>query len=68
MICPTCRSESIERMLRDTLLSAHTEGLRCSSSPVVAYHCASGHVFLIVDEGFRWEEATLVADQALTPM
>jgi hypothetical protein len=54
-ICPTCRSE-----VRD--------GLRCSSSAVVAYHSNSGHVFLIVDEGFRWEEAAVAADQALNLM
>lgn len=55
-ICPTCHSETIERILSDVLLSAHIRGLRCSSSGVVAYHCGVGHVFLVVDEDFRWSE------------
>jgi len=43
-------------ILRDTLLSAHLDGLECRSSGVVAYHCDAGHVFLLTSEDFRWNE------------
>lgn len=58
-LCPICRSATIEQILHETLLSAHRDGLRCSSSGVFAYHCNSGHVFLIVNDAFRWEEAVI---------
>ena len=55
-VCPICCSGSVERILRDTLLSAHIDGFSCRSTGAVAYHCSSGHVFLVVDEDFAWKE------------
>jgi hypothetical protein len=65
-ICPTCQSESIEQMMRDISLSAYRDSLKCGSSRVIAYHCDSGHVFLMINEGFRWEEAAPEANSVLT--
>lgn len=55
--CPFCCSTSVERILRNTLLTAHVEGFACHSTGVIAYHCSSGHVFLVVDEDFMWKES-----------
>jgi hypothetical protein len=55
-LCPICGTQSVERILRDTLLSAHIQGLACPSAGAMAYHCGEGHVFLIVGETFRWKE------------
>ena len=53
--CPICESNSIKRMLSDVLLSAHFPNAKCPSSGVVAYHCAAGHVFLLLNENFHWK-------------
>lgn len=55
--CPVCCSRFVERILRDSLLSAHIDGFACRSTGAVAYHCSAGHVFLLVDENFMWKEA-----------
>jgi hypothetical protein len=43
-------------MLRDALLFAHIDGLLCSSTGVIVYHCDAGHVFMIVEDDSRWNE------------
>lgn len=55
-ICPICRSASVEQMLRDALLFAHIDGLLCTSTEVIVYHCDSGHVFMIVEDDSGWNE------------
>lgn len=54
--CPVCCSNSIGLILRDAFLTAHIGGLSHPSSGAVAYHCDSGHVFLVVTEDFGWKE------------
>ena len=56
-VCPICCTDSIERMLRDTLLSAYVDGITYPSSGAVAYHCKEGHVFLLISDRFKWGEA-----------
>jgi|HubBroStandDraft_6_1064221.scaffolds.fasta_scaffold1655951_1 hypothetical protein len=55
-VCPICRTDSIERMLSDVLLSAHIDGLTHPSSGATAYHCKKGHVFLLITRRFQWGE------------
>jgi hypothetical protein len=54
--CPVCCSTSIERMMKDTLLSAKPDGLAPHMLEVVAYQCDNAHVFLLVAEGFWWKQ------------
>ena len=56
-VCPICCTESIEPMLRDTLLAAYVDGITYPSSGAVAYHCKEGHVFLLIGDRFKWGEA-----------
>jgi len=54
--CPICCGNSIRPILRDVLLSAYLDGSASHSPGASAYRCIEGHVFLVLDEGFRWEE------------
>jgi hypothetical protein len=54
--CPVCGSGSIHLTLRDLLLSAHVDGLTCRSSGAFAYHCDTGHIFLLLSEDFRSQQ------------
>ena len=53
-LCPLCGSNLITQILCDTLLSAHFRGMQCPSEGVVAYHCESSHVFLVLRNDFSW--------------
>jgi len=52
--CPVCCSNSVERVMDDTLLSARPDGLAPHVFGVTAYQCDNGHVFLLPTESFRW--------------
>jgi hypothetical protein len=56
-LCPVCGSDSLELIQRDVLIAAYAVGLKCPSVGALAYHCHRGHVFLLLGEEFRWEEA-----------
>lgn len=53
-MCPLCGSEAVSRILCDTLLNAHFQGIHCPSEGVAAYHCGRSHVFLTLRDDFRW--------------
>ena len=54
--CPICGSNSVTRMMNDTLLSAKPDGLAPHMLEVVAYQCDAAHVFLLVNDGFWWRQ------------
>ena len=55
-LCPICGIDLIQKITWDTLLSDYSAGLTSNASAAVAYHCATGHVFLIVAEDLRRKE------------
>ena len=57
--CPICRSASITRILRDIMISARVSDLVSHSSGALAYRCDTGHIFLVIDDAFRWGETQL---------
>ena len=58
-VCPICCATSVEQTLRDTLLSAHVDGVAYPSSGAIAYRCKGGHLFLLISDRFKWAEPTL---------
>jgi hypothetical protein len=55
-LCPICGTDLIQKITRDTLLSDYFTSLVSYPEAAVAYHCVTGHVFLIVAEDFRNKE------------
>lgn len=56
-LCPICGTDLIQKITWDTLVSDYSAGLTSSSAAAVAYHCATGHVFLIMAEDFARKES-----------
>jgi hypothetical protein len=58
-LCPVCGSQSVNKILADTLLAAYVNGLTTQVVGVLAYHCGAGHVFLVMGDDFKFLESSL---------
>lgn len=49
--CPICRSEDVQRVLRDATFLADLGGEVYPLAGVTSYRCTNGHVFIILPPG-----------------